>query len=62
MREAFGGMPLTRIALETGMHLPRVSRVLSELVLSYAHLGCGEEALRPKPAPIARFHAIEKIT
>jgi transposase len=31
MREAFGGMPGSRIALETGMHSPWVSRVLSEL-------------------------------
>ena len=31
MREAFGKMPRIRIALETGMHSPWVSRVLSEL-------------------------------
>jgi len=31
MREVFGGMPCSRIALETGMHSPWVSRVLSEL-------------------------------
>ena len=31
MRGVFGGMPRCRIALETGMHLPWVSRVLSEL-------------------------------
>jgi len=31
MREAFGGMPRSRIALETGMHSPWVSRVLSQL-------------------------------
>src|ERR1700732_4594045 len=31
MREGFGGMPPSRIALETGMHSPWVSRVLSEL-------------------------------
>jgi transposase len=31
LREAFGGMPRSRIALETGMHSPWVSRVLSEL-------------------------------
>jgi hypothetical protein len=31
MREGFGGMPRSRIALETGMHLPWVSRALSEL-------------------------------
>ena len=31
MKEAFGGMPRSRIALETGMHSPWVSRVLSEL-------------------------------
>jgi transposase len=31
MREAFGGMPRSRIALETGMHSPWVSRLLSEL-------------------------------
>ena len=30
MREVFGGMPRSRIALETGMHSPWVSRVLSE--------------------------------
>ena len=27
----FGGIPRSRIALETGMHSPWVSRVLSEL-------------------------------
>jgi len=31
MREVFGGMPRCRIALETGMHSPWVSRALSEL-------------------------------
>src|SRR3984893_6082554 len=31
MKEAFGGMPRSRIALETGMHSPWVSRGLSEL-------------------------------
>jgi len=31
MREVFGGMPRSRIALETGMHSPWVSRQLSEL-------------------------------
>jgi transposase len=31
MQEVFGGMPRSRIALETGMHSPWVSRVLSEL-------------------------------
>jgi transposase len=31
MREVFGAMPRSRIALETGMHSPWVSRVLSEL-------------------------------
>jgi transposase len=31
MKEAFGGMPRSRIALETGMHSPWVSRLLSEL-------------------------------
>jgi transposase len=31
MKEAFGGMPRSRIAMETGMHSPWVSRVLSEL-------------------------------
>src|SRR5271166_5481105 len=30
MKDAFGGMPRSRIALETGMHSPWVSRVLSE--------------------------------
>jgi transposase len=30
-KEVFGGMPRSRIALETGMHFPWVSRVLSEL-------------------------------
>src|SRR5207302_3200725 len=30
MREVFGGMPRSRIALETGMHSPWVSRLLSE--------------------------------
>ena len=31
MKEVFGGMPRSRIALETGMHSPWVSRSLSEL-------------------------------
>src|SRR5580692_2603425 len=31
MRETFGGMPHCRIALETGMHSPWMSRLLSEL-------------------------------
>src|ERR1039457_7124595 len=31
MREVCGSMPRCRIALETGMHLPWVSRLLSEL-------------------------------
>src|SRR5437588_3848748 len=31
MREVFGTMPRSRIALETGMHSPWVSRLLSEL-------------------------------
>ena len=31
MREVFGSMPYCRIALETGMHSPWVSRILSEL-------------------------------
>jgi transposase len=31
MREVFGGMPHSRIGLETGMHSPWVSRTLSEL-------------------------------
>ncbi|MGA7629639.1 MAG: transposase [Terriglobales bacterium] len=31
MKEVFGGMPRSRIALETGTHSPWVSRVLSEL-------------------------------
>ena len=31
MKEVFGGMPRSRMALETGMHWPWVSRVLSEL-------------------------------
>jgi transposase len=31
MKEVFGGMPHSRIALETGMHSPWVSRLLSEV-------------------------------
>jgi hypothetical protein len=31
MKEGFGGMPCSRIALETRMHSPWVSRLLSEL-------------------------------
>jgi transposase len=31
MKEVFGAMPHSRIALETGMHSPWVSRALSEL-------------------------------
>jgi len=30
VREVFGGIPRSRVALETGMHSPWVSRVLSE--------------------------------
>ncbi len=30
MREVFGGMPRSRVALETGMHSPWASRLLSE--------------------------------
>ena len=31
MKEVFGGMPRSRIALETGMHSPWISRLLSEV-------------------------------
>ena len=31
LREVFGGMPRSRFALETGMHSPWVSRLLSEV-------------------------------
>ena len=31
MRAVFGGMPRSRIALETGMHSPWVSRLLNEV-------------------------------
>ena len=31
MREVFGGMPRSRVALETGMHSPWISRLLGEL-------------------------------
>jgi transposase len=31
MKEGFGAIPRSRIALETGMHSPWVSRALSEL-------------------------------
>ena len=31
MKEVFGGMPRSRLALETGTHSPWVSRILSEL-------------------------------
>jgi len=31
LKEVFGGMPRSRMALETGMHSPWVSRLLSEL-------------------------------
>src|SRR6201984_648281 len=31
IKEVFGGMPRSRIALETGMHSPWVSRLLGEL-------------------------------
>ena len=31
MKEVFGGMPRSRIALETGMHSPWVSRLLTFL-------------------------------
>ena len=40
MKEVFGGMPRSRIALETGMHSPWVSRVLSgsghEVIVAHA--------------------------
>jgi transposase len=40
MREVFGAMPHCRIALETGMHSPWVSRLLSEpgheVIVAYA--------------------------
>jgi hypothetical protein len=39
MKDVFGGMPRSRIALETGMHSPWVSRLLSEL-------GHGEQSCR----------------
>jgi hypothetical protein len=31
MKDVFGGVPRSRIALETGMHSPSVSRCLSDL-------------------------------
>src|SRR2546423_15672286 len=31
LREVLGGMPRSRVALETGMHSPWVSRLLSEV-------------------------------
>ena len=31
LREGFGGMPRSRVALETGTHSPWISRLLSEL-------------------------------
>src|ERR1700733_5414673 len=34
MKEIFGAMPGSRIALETGTHSPWVSRLLKELVMS----------------------------
>ena len=37
MKEVFGGKPCRRIALETGMHSPWVSRLLSELPEQFAH-------------------------
>ena len=45
MGEVFGGMPRSRIALETGTHSPWVSRLLSELdhatlSFSFAFLTC----------------------
>ena len=41
MKEGFGGMPCCRMALETGMHSPWVSRVWSELghEVMVAHAG-----------------------
>ena len=35
LREVFGGMPRSRMALETGMHSPSVSRLLSERIAEY---------------------------
>jgi len=39
MREVFGGMPRSRIALETGTHSPWVSRLLAELLLAFPFNG-----------------------
>ncbi len=39
MREGFGGMPRSRIALETGMHSPWVSRLLMSDLFARCKLG-----------------------
>ena len=48
MKEVFRGMPRSRMALETGIHSPWVSRVLSEL---------GHEVISRLRSPSSRAHA-----
>jgi transposase len=45
MKEIFGGIPRSRIALETGRHSPWVSRSLSELAHDVNRGPCAERAL-----------------
>ena len=45
MKEVFGGMPRSRLALETGTHSPWVSRVLSELGARSDRGACAQRAL-----------------
>src|SRR5207248_2791870 len=46
LQAAFGAMPRSRIALETGMHSPWISRLLSglghEVIVAHARLQCAQ--------------------
>jgi transposase len=53
MQEVFGGMPRSRIALETGMHSPWVSRLLSEL---------GHEVIVAHARNVRRSERVERKT
>ena len=57
MREVFGSMPHCRMALETGMHSPWVSRVLSELGLEVI---VAHERTHPRMQPTDRRVGADK--
>jgi hypothetical protein len=59
MKEAFGGMPRSRIALETGMHSARVSRWLSELGRELIRAHAGNVRLTPAGLVRARTALIQ---